>query len=293
MKRRDLPWALWAPAWAVKAAAPAGEAPSPPAAAALAPAERLRQALSDMQQVHEGVPAGVADGVGWKTRPAEGMGTEPYAASIKPWWKGTKFAQWRAIVSWFTVYAEEGGNPAENSGVEVAGVEAWYLSTTDREWKRLQSSLRPTWHGAYATNAIDRSVERIHAASSVEGLVLAPSRQNMVHGGLSHADTPWSADPERADLSALLVSVRHRLALKDAVGPDDRARARLMVQAGADYYPFSGAKVSDLNAAYVPSIGLGRFLRAGPDWRYSLMLVTRKNLSSTSLLQGLPAAFDF
>lgn len=280
--------ALLLPSWAVSAATD-----TETSALATMPAARLLQALKEMQLTHEAIPAGVADGVGWKTRPAEGMGTEPYASSIKPWWKGTKFAQWRSIVTWFTVYSEEGGNPAQNTGVEIAGIEAWYLSSIDGGWKRLQSSRLPTWHGAYATNAIDRSQDRIHSAPGAEGLVLAPSGRNMVHGGLGHADTPWTTDPQQADLSALLVSVRHRLVLKDEARPDDRAEARLIVQAGADYYPFKGAKVSDLNAAYVPAIGLGRFVRASPQWRYSLMVVATKGLTEMQLLKGLPVAFDF
>lgn len=292
MRRRACVLALL-PSWALPvAAAPATGLHAGPAAAT-APAERVRLALKEMQLVHEAVPAGVADGVGWKTRPAEGMGTEPYASSIKPWWKGTRFAQWRSIVSWFTIYAEEGSNLAPNSAVEIAGIEAWYLSATDGVWKRLQSSRLPIWHGAYATNAIDRSQDRIHAAPGAEGLVLAPSGLNMVHGGLGHADTPWTSDPQEADLAAVLVSVRHRLVLKDVTRPDDAADAHLIVQAGADYYPFKGAKVGDMAAAYVPSIGLGRFVRASTQWRYALMVVTKKGLPESQLLRGLPAAFDF
>lgn len=257
------------------------------------PAARLQRALKDMQLSHEATPAGVADGVGWKTRPAEGMGTEPYASSIKPWWKGTKFEQWRSIVTWFTIYAVEGSSFAPNAGVEVAGIETWYQSATEGVWRRLQSSRQPTWQGGYATNAIDRSQDRIHSSPGSEGLVLAPSAANMVHGGLGHVDTPWTENPLQADLGALLVSVRHRLVMKDTALPDDRSVAQFIVQAGADYYPFKGARVADMNAAYVPAIGLGRFVRASPQWRYALMLVVKKGLTEPQLLQGLPTSFDF
>ena len=49
------------------------------------------------------------------------------------------------------------------------------------------------------------------------------------------------------------------MALKDETGPDDRDDARLIVQAGADYYPFKGAKVADMAAGFfadVPDLAL-------------------------------------
>jgi hypothetical protein len=257
------------------------------------PASRILAALKSMQLRHELRPAGVPENYGWKGKPSVGMGTEPYAASIRSTWPGRRFDDWHAMQGWFVIYETEGGSSARNSAVEIGGIEMWYLSRRDLTWRRLQSDQYPKWHGSYSTNAIDKSNEKPFMEKRPSGMVLAPSGQTMLHGGVGHIATPWNTETKRADLAAVFVSVKHRLVLKDATQLDDRAMAKLIVLAGADYYPYVGARLADLNAPSVPAIGLGRFLLATENWRYSTMIVVKEGISEEALLSGLPNRFDF
>lgn len=257
------------------------------------PYERIVCALQSMYIPHEVRPNGVPDHYGWKNKPSVGMGTEPYASSLRSTWSGYRFEKWRSMLSWFVVYEADGGNPAKNAAVEIGGIEMWYLSQADRIWRKLQSGIYPKWHGAYSTNAVDKAKAKVISEKRSNNLVVIPTNQSMVHGGLGHVETPWSKDPSRADLAAVFVSVKHRLVVRNPSAHDDRDKARLVVQAGADYYPFMGARVVDLNATSVPSIGLGRFLLADEHWRYSTMIVVKKGLRVKEVLSGLPDRFDY
>lgn len=255
--------------------------------------ERILYALESMRLPHERRPAGVPETVGWKSKPVIGMGTEPYASALKPYWKGNRFDRWRAMLGWFVIYEAEGGSPAQNSAVEIGGIEMWYLSTSERVWKRIQSDRFPSWHAVYSPNGIDKSSEKVFVEKRTTGLAATPTRHGMLHGGLSQANTPWSSDPSRSDLGAVFVSVRHRLVLKNPLAPDDRNDARLIVQAGADYYPYMGARLADLGADWVPGLGVGRFLMADKQWRYSTMIVVKEDFRETEVLSGLPDRFDY
>jgi len=262
--------------------------PSPASVSAEAAAARVRAAMADMTLGHEVIPAGVGTNVGWKYKPSIAMGTEPYGSAIGSWWSGTRFPEWRSMVTWFVIYPDETGNPAKNTAVEVSGLELWALSIKDKTWRLVQGSLIPTWSDIVAQDAINSSNTKAFQTSSPMSAIYAPGPDNMMHGGLGHASTPWNLSTGRGDINALLVVVRHRLVLKDPRAPDDRAIARLGLQAGVDYYPFVGAKVSDMNASYVPGAGVGRFLKVTPNWRYSTTFIRSNRITEQELL-AIPA----
>lgn len=238
-------------------------------------------------------PAGVID-IGWKFNAQVVMGTEPYGSAIPNWWKGNRYEKWRSVVTWFVIYPGEGGNPAPNSAVEINGLELWYLSAKDRVWRRLQSGPLPAWSGAYAQNAIDSSTESTFRKVSNTAAIFAPGSNNMVHGGLGQVAVPWNDATDKADIDAIYASVRHRLVLKNSNEPDDRAKARLIVQVGIDYYPWVGAKVADLAPAnYVPSAGSGRFLPSVNGWRYSTVLLRSKRITEAQMLTVTPPSLTF
>ncbi|MFN5048809.1 heparinase II/III family protein, partial [Roseateles sp.] len=250
---------------------------------------RLQQAIADMNTPHEVVPAGVAQHVGWKFKPTVAMNTEPYGHAIGSWWKGTRYPYWRGILTWFVIYAAEGGNPAKNTAVEINGIELWYLSTTTKTWRLVQANTTPVWTDAYAENAIDISHDRVFKRVNQAEASFAPSSKNIVHGGLGQATTPWTSRPDTADIDALYAVVKHRLVLKDPAGPDDRQISRLGVQAGVDYYPWVGARVADLGAGqYLPGAGVGRFIQATSGWRYSTFVARSKRITEAQLL-AIPA----
>lgn len=248
------------------------------------PVSRLQQALTDMGLEHETKPRG--GGPGWKDRPLVVMGTEPYGSSIPQNWPGIRFAEWRAVLPWFVIYEGLPDNPAKNTAVEINGIELWYLSSTDRVWRLLTSGVAPSWDGSYNPDAIAVSDKKAFRRIAGAQAAFAPESTVIVHGGLGQVETPWISGTDKADIAALFVSVRHRLTLKDKDGQDDRNTANFVVQAGADYYPRIGARLGDLNAKYVPGVGLGRFMKVQTSWRYSTLLVTQKGLNPSDVLKA-------
>lgn len=231
---------------------------------------------------------------GWGVKPMVVMGTEPYASSLPRNWPGIRFAEWRAMLGWFVIYEGVGGNPASNSAVEVSGIELWYLSKTSKTWKLVHSGLQPQWGTTLAPDAMTTLSTR--AASKVDtphSTTYMPTAANVVHGGLAQAETPWDAATGRADIEAIYLSVRHRLILRDPSGFDDRANANFVLQAGVDYYPYLGSRVSDLKAPYVPGAGLGQFIKVSDQWRYSTLFIKSNAISESQLLDIPPPIFNF
>lgn len=271
----------------------AASAPEEPTATAFGTTagnlDRLKAAIADMTLAHEMPPAGVASTVGWKYKPAVAMGTEPYGSAIGSWWTGQRYPQWRGILTWFVIYPGENGNSATNSAVEINGMELWYLSAKDKVWRRLQAGGLPTWNDAYAQNAITASTSAFYKSANGATISFAPGTNNMVHGGLGQVSTPWNNATNQGDIDALYAVARHRLVLKNSAGVDDRARAKLVVQVGVDYYPWVGAKVTDLGAAnYLPGAGVGRFLLSTNGWRYSTLFLRSKRITEAQLLAVPP-----
>lgn len=257
-------------------------------AAAASPAyERLATALADMKAPHEVVPSGVGEQIGWKRRADVGANTEPYGAAIPAYWKGKRYAEWRAMLPWFVIYEGEPSNPAVNVEVEVSGIECWVLLQSTRRWVLAGAGARPAWDSIYAPNAVDRLAAKAVGQVAEAAVRYTPAQQAMVHGGLGQLAVPWHDGA--ADIRALYVSARHRLTVKDPAQADDRGVANLGLQVGLDYYPWVGAKLSDLEAAYVPAAGLGRFLKVSPEWRYSSLVLRKAGVGESELLtQSLP-----
>lgn len=256
-------------------------------------ATRMRRISDDMQRPHDFALHGIQPKGGWHVGPFIAMGAEPYGRAVPKWWReGLRFDEWRSVAAWFTVYLDARGSPATNTGVQINGLEVWVLQRSTRRWASIRHQRQPTWQGAYHPNATDsmrKSGGRMLADE--DGFVAAPKPAYMVHGGAQQTALPWNEDG--ADMLALLVSVRHRLATIDPQLPDDRSQARMGVIAGADYYPWVGAGLADLQAKYNPGAGSGRLIQSTADWNYSTVLLRVPSLKAEDLLQLPPPAFVY
>lgn len=262
-----------------------------PASAASPGAERIATALADMTLPHEVVPLGVGENIGWKRRPGVAANTEPYGEAIPSYWKGKRFAEWRAMLPWFVIYEGEPANPAVNVQVELSGIECWVLLQSTRQWVLAGAATRPAWDSVYAPNAVDR-IAADAAGRVTEGAVrYTPRTRAMVHGGLAQVPVPWHEG--KADIRALYVSARHRLLVRDEAMPDDRLLANIGLQVGLDYYPWVGARLADLQAAYVPGAGLGRFLKVTSAWRYSSLVLRKAGVAENELTDQVAPAFRY
>ncbi len=261
------------------------------AADAAANKQRLLAAMDDMKRPHEVIPLGVGQNIGWKRKPMVAMGTEPYGNAVPSYWRGKRFDEWRVLLPWFVIYEGEPGNVARNVQVEIGGIECWVFTASERRWIEVGAALRPVWDSLYAPNAVDQ-VAKSAAGRDAEGSMrYSTNAGHMVHGGLGQLPVPWANG--RSDVLAMVSAVRHRLVLERPEGPDDRAVANIGVQAGVDYYPWKGARLSDLDASYVPAAGVGRFMRATASWRYSTFFAGKTGKSSDEMLAAEPPAFTF
>lgn len=197
------------------------------------------------------------------------------------------------MLSWFVIYEGLGGSTAKNSAVEVGSIELWYLSKSKKTWQLIQSGPIPKWDSTVAIDAVSLRPTQAFRAATPTSMVYMPTESNVVHGGLPQTPTPWNASTNKADIDALYLSIKHRLVLKDASGVDDRAEANFVLQAGVDYYPYMGSRVSDLKAPYVPGAGLGQFIKVSPQWRYSSLFLKSSNITEAQVLGATPPAFIY
>jgi len=259
-------------------AAPAADA------AAAAHLARVRSAWQAMQQDNEAIPHGVPDGKGWKWRPQITMGAEPYAASIPKWYNGTRYAEWPNITLWFTLYETADGSGSSNTSVEIGGLELWVLRASDNTWELVEEAAAPTWYNRYREDGFAIGQESKFVAPLADsGVALPMTPGYLVHGGLPVVPMPWLAG--KADVRAILATVRHRLVKTDPAGVDDRAAARYAVSAGVDFWPERG---KPLNSPYNPASGTGPFIQVNQAWRYASFLVLKKGDQIDSIL-ALPA----
>lgn len=253
---------------------------------------RLRSAIEDMGRDNEDMPLG-GPKTGWGVAPLVVMGTDTTDRSIPQNWKGNRFQEWRAVLPWFAIFEGASGGDNTNAAVEIGGIELWQLSRKNLQWSLLALSDSPTWVGSYAQNAVDLSTHRAHIAGARPRSIVAPGINSIVHGGLGQAELSWDEEARRADIGALFVAVKHRLVKRNATIPGDIARANLLVQAGADYYPRVGTSLRDLDSKYVPGAGLGQMKRATEDWRYSTLILIDKQIDRSQILSIQPPNFKY
>lgn len=246
--------------------------------------QRLREAWQAMQRDNEAIPHGVADGKGWKWRPQIVMGTEPYGSALPKWYGGTRHSEWPNITLWFTLYETVDRSRSNNTAVEIGGLELWVLRASDNTWQLVQEAVAPTWYSRYREDgfAIGQDAKLL-ARTTATGAVFPMQPDYLAHGGLPIVPMPWLGG--RADVRAILASVRHRLVKADPASVDDRADARYAVSAGVDFWP---QKDTPLNSPYNPASGTGPFIRVTRDWRYAAYMVLKKGEQIDSIM-ALPS----
>lgn len=221
---------------------------------------------SDMRALNDLPLAGVAPGPGWVTGPGHVvMGNDPRGSRTPAWWQPAdprykSDAWWTVLVPWLVVF-DGVGHDAPNTRVQVRAMKVHVLSRRSGRWVTLPAS--PGLQGALYGKSLQGSAmgaADLRQQSDGSTLIVVPGGDRLFHGwccGRLTIDAP--------DLAAVVITLQARLV---ANGPDDRDRARLLLQVGGDYYP---ATVTDVNAfapaRYNPGIGLSRAKRLTPDWQ--------------------------
>lgn len=226
--------------------------------------------IDDMRRASEALP--IAPEYAWQRAPQIVQYT-PRGAMLPAWWRGARPEWCHAALSWYTAFEAE-GNAAGNTRVQVRNLRLYTLSDDSRKWRLADLAHIPhsdRWEYPFriAGNGTRPDV-RDEAGG---GHSVRPQYPYFLHG---YGRTVLLENP--GDVRAVFVALEFRLVLEDPAKPDDRSRARYVVNAGADYYPGLGR---DWGMAYAPGIGSGRYLLATADWRVATLLVPNTALGAS------------
>ncbi len=206
----------------------------------------------------------------WQYKPAVTM-YSPAGALIPSWWTGNRPTWSYNVLTWFTAY-EAQGNAATNSRIQIKNLRFYVLSESTRTWKHFDVKAAPAvdlWKYPFTPAGGSSGVKY----ESSGGISIKPKYPNFHHGyGNSVKIVPQ-------DVRAVFVAMEFRLAVDDASKPDDRSRAKYVVDTGGDYWPGNGQ--GDWSLGYAPGMGNSRMLLATPNWRTSSMLVPNKAYGAT------------
>lgn len=206
----------------------------------------------------------------------------PAAAALPAWWAGNRPDWCYTALTWFTAY-EAQGNAAVNSRVQLRNLRMYVLSNKTRTWTSVDVMPTPytelwKYPFVYAGGSTAAGLK----TETSGGISVKPVYPQFHHG---YGNKRTILDP--TDVRAVYVAMDYRLVVDNPALPDDRAKARYVINAGADYYPGLG-RTWGVN--YAPGIGGGKFMLATNTWRTAAMLVPNKLLGSnfTELRVNVP-----
>lgn len=227
--------------------------------------------IGDMHRPNEAIP--LHPQFDWQRRPSI-VQYSPKGNTLPAWWRGARPEWCYSLLTWYTAYEaggpggkEAGANRATNTRVQVRDLRAWIL-WKDGRWTRVDATGAPRvdlWRYPFEkTGKGGRARKERERGASIK-----PDYPEFHHGyGTPYAlDRPW-------DVRAVFVALDFRLVVDDPKRPDDRYKARYVVNVGADYYPGRG---QDWGVGYAPGVGSGRYLLAKKTWRTATLLVPNKD----------------
>jgi hypothetical protein len=203
--------------------------------------------IADMTLPHEGHPHGVPASYDWANGPRVGLGNSPGA--------------FRALIAWGQLYEDAAGNPATNTRVAVRDLRAYVLSRATGTWRLVQSSTAVEG-SAYREDFVDDVNRSADIRPEPDGGISVTAG-----GGFNFHFWPTTGRVAIApdDVGGVFTTVQARLVVGDPTRGDDRAKARYLLDVGADYW-------KDLTAdwdhfATNGDVGIGRFKYVRADWQ--------------------------
>lgn len=241
-------WAVVVMTWFTMAAAAAQEAPSP-VDCGPGVADAVEMIVNDMTLPHEAAPSGVPESYDWQPGPRIGYGNE-----MPP--------DWSAFIAWGQVYEDAEGSPATNTRVQIRDLEAYVLGAETGRWELLQFG-RLVEGAAYREDFADDVSVPADVRVEADGTISV----RLEDGYNFHfwpAGGRLSIDPSQ--IGGITVTVQARLVVDDPALPDDRAQARYLMSAGADYWRALDAQWSNDWTAN-GDVGIGRFRFITTEWQ--------------------------
>ncbi|MFN0091913.1 MAG: hypothetical protein ACKVWR_16860 [Acidimicrobiales bacterium] len=199
--------------------------------------------ISDMQGNNEARYHGVPDGWSWALTPDLSA-------------DANEARNYRAITGYGIVYETAEGNPATNTRVHLRDMQTWVLSRSTGTWRQVQRSTDVEGDAFLETFAGNNSVAADVRREPDGGVSVTAGGGRNFHFWPSTGR--GAIDP--GDLAGMWITFKARLVTADANRPDDRASARYVAAAGADYW-------EDVQSGSNRGIGQGKGKLVTSEWR--------------------------
>lgn len=206
---------------------------------------------------------GFSRGPGYVVQGATPKGTHVPSWISSNWPSNYNYGWWNYILPWFVQF-EGYDNQANNTRIQIRNMKLWIQYKSTNTWK-LQAN--PSQFGGQFCrkggnyqNCFGGNNTRTESSG---GLSFKPDRSNDFHGWFGNRSqfiNGW-------DIKAVMVTFQSRLIIDNPANGDDRARARYLLNIGADYYPGSSG-----TPGYLPSVGMSRAKMLKKYWQpYTMM----------------------
>ncbi|MFQ5438292.1 MAG: hypothetical protein ACE5DK_05605 [Paracoccaceae bacterium] len=217
----------------------------------------IRTILHDMKWPPDAAPHGVPASYDWSDGSAVVHRLDKVKRSI--------LADYHAFTAWGQVYESIEGNPATNTRVQIRNLRAFVLSKSELRWFRAQSYPVVTgamWREDFVGPPHHDADIRFEDGGGISVTV--------GNGYVFHFFPPERAPFDHSDVLGIWVSVQARLVVGDKNLPDDREKAKIVMNVGADLWPWMTGEL-----AIAPEVGMGRFRYVTPYWRsYNMISLT-------------------
>ncbi len=190
------------------------------------------------------------------------MGNDPRGVNTPDWHK-KKYPHlvndkyWNWLLPWF-VHFEGVGHAATNVRIQMRAMKVFAKSKSTGKWRQVNRSeeagaiICP--HGSNYYHCERKGELRKEASGGVSA---RPINNFNFHG--------WWGSREKidgADLAAIMVTLQARLIPDQLDKPDDRPKAKMLMQVGADYY-----RRDDSADTVLPAVGLSRVKFLTSQWQ--------------------------
>jgi hypothetical protein len=226
---------------------PPVSSPVAPPAAPPEPTNPAGQILNDMTGLNEALPQGVPSNWNFAIGPVLTMGNNAQG--------------WSAIEAWGVMYVPVQGNPATNTRLNIRDMQTYFLSKSTNKWLLLQNTSKPDGANYLEDFSGDSNVPA-DVRTELDGSVSAKPGSGYVF----HFYPSDRASINPNDIGGIVVTIEARLIADNPSQTDDSSIAKVLVGAGADYYPeLTGSWPG--NATFNPGVGNGKLKYAQTQWR--------------------------
>ena len=162
-----------------------------------------------------------------------------------------------------------------NTLVELGNVEAYTLSKSTGNWRKLQGCVAPRG-AAYLDDFSGDAYTPAQEVAQSNGMIAITAG-----GGYNFHFAPYQrATITPTDIAAIFTTCQARLVIANPNGPDDRANAKFILNMGGDYWRTLTDSFGD--GANNPGIGQGRFKWVTENWQaFNFCTATAAQLAAT------------